>query len=218
MRRDYDAALLMLPEDGAYLTIEEVLAVRLYSGPAYQPINEFLRQVALTLTLTLTLHPHPFPYTLHPSPFTLHPTPYTLTLTLTLTLIDQRVSLAGWPALWRAPCATRASSIAHVLSDHGTHLLSPAQACRGRPAAGGEPSTLPRRPRYVAQRFLARGPAGDDHGRRYWLHEYLAQRTDADRLHARPVQRVVGPTPSVADRRRVPLRCRHHPHPQPASG
>jgi len=44
MRRDYDAALLMLPEDGAYLTIEEVLAVRLYSGPAYQPINEFLRQ------------------------------------------------------------------------------------------------------------------------------------------------------------------------------
>ena len=29
----------------ALLTKEEVLAVRLYSGPAYQPINEFLRQI-----------------------------------------------------------------------------------------------------------------------------------------------------------------------------
>ena len=35
-----------LPRAHAYLTQEEVLAVRLYSGPAYQPINEFLRQIA----------------------------------------------------------------------------------------------------------------------------------------------------------------------------
>ena len=35
-----------LPTDAAYLTLEEVLAVRLYSGPAYQPINDFLRQIA----------------------------------------------------------------------------------------------------------------------------------------------------------------------------
>ena len=34
-----------LDEDDAELTKEEVIAVRLYSGPAYQPINEFLRQV-----------------------------------------------------------------------------------------------------------------------------------------------------------------------------
>jgi len=30
----------------AYLTLEEVLAVRLYSGPAFQPLNTFLRQIA----------------------------------------------------------------------------------------------------------------------------------------------------------------------------
>ena len=35
-----------LPEEHAYLTLDEVLAVRLYSGPAFQPINEFLRQIA----------------------------------------------------------------------------------------------------------------------------------------------------------------------------
>ena len=34
-----------MPESHAYLTLDEVLAVRLYSGPAYQPINTFLRQV-----------------------------------------------------------------------------------------------------------------------------------------------------------------------------
>lgn len=34
-----------LPEEFAFLSLEEVLAVRLYSGPAYQPINEFLRQI-----------------------------------------------------------------------------------------------------------------------------------------------------------------------------
>lgn len=31
----------------ALLTLDEVLAVRLYSGPAYQPINNFLRQVGV---------------------------------------------------------------------------------------------------------------------------------------------------------------------------
>eukprot|EP00932_Pfiesteria_piscicida_P016026 SRR837773.2970.p1 GENE.SRR837773.2970~~SRR837773.2970.p1 ORF type:complete len:144 (+),score=34.54 SRR837773.2970:58-432(+) len=34
-----------LPEQHAFLSLEEVLSVRLYSGPAYQPLNEFLRQV-----------------------------------------------------------------------------------------------------------------------------------------------------------------------------
>ena len=37
---------LTLPEAHAFLTQEEVLSVRLYSGPAYQPINDFLRQIA----------------------------------------------------------------------------------------------------------------------------------------------------------------------------
>ena len=35
-----------LPEAHALLTLDEVLAVRLYSGAAYQPINRFLRQLA----------------------------------------------------------------------------------------------------------------------------------------------------------------------------
>lgn len=35
-----------LSEAHALLTLEEVLSVRLYSGPAFQPINSFLRQVA----------------------------------------------------------------------------------------------------------------------------------------------------------------------------
>lgn len=35
-----------LPEEHAYLTRHEVLAVRLFSGPAYQPINMFLRQIS----------------------------------------------------------------------------------------------------------------------------------------------------------------------------
>lgn len=37
---------LGLPKEYAFLTKEEVLAVRLYSGPAFQPINDFLRQLA----------------------------------------------------------------------------------------------------------------------------------------------------------------------------
>jgi len=36
----------MLSETFAYLTRDEALAVRLYSGPAYQPINDFLRQLS----------------------------------------------------------------------------------------------------------------------------------------------------------------------------
>lgn len=35
-----------LPESHATLTLDEVLSVRLYTGPAYQPINNFLRQIA----------------------------------------------------------------------------------------------------------------------------------------------------------------------------
>ena len=36
--------LKSLPLNAAYLTREEVFAVRLYSGPAYQPINDFLQK------------------------------------------------------------------------------------------------------------------------------------------------------------------------------
>lgn len=38
--------LAKLPETFAFLSLEEVLSIRLYSGPAYQPINDFLRQIA----------------------------------------------------------------------------------------------------------------------------------------------------------------------------
>ena len=34
-----------LPEEHALLTLDEVLALRLYSGPAYQPLNAFLREI-----------------------------------------------------------------------------------------------------------------------------------------------------------------------------
>jgi len=50
-----------LPSEHASLTLEEVLACRLYSGPAYQPINEFLRQVAKLDGRTRTaMARHPF--------------------------------------------------------------------------------------------------------------------------------------------------------------
>ena len=35
----------LLPDDAAQLTLDEVLAVRLYTGPGYQPVNDFLRQL-----------------------------------------------------------------------------------------------------------------------------------------------------------------------------
>lgn len=44
--RRADGCGLAMPEAAAYLTREEVLAVRLYSGPAYLPINNYLRQIA----------------------------------------------------------------------------------------------------------------------------------------------------------------------------
>jgi hypothetical protein len=34
-----------LPAEGALLTLDEVLAVRLYTGPGHQPLNDFLRQL-----------------------------------------------------------------------------------------------------------------------------------------------------------------------------
>jgi hypothetical protein len=37
---------VMLPDEHAFLNLDEVIAVRLYSGPAYQPINTFLRQIS----------------------------------------------------------------------------------------------------------------------------------------------------------------------------
>ena len=42
-RKGFGTALL---EPDSLLTRDEVLAIRLYSGPAFQPINEFLREVA----------------------------------------------------------------------------------------------------------------------------------------------------------------------------
>ena len=41
----FDPELLLLSEGDALLSLEEVLAVRLYSGPAFQPINAFLREI-----------------------------------------------------------------------------------------------------------------------------------------------------------------------------
>lgn len=36
----------LMAEEAAFLTLDEVLAIRLYSGPAYQPINHFLREIS----------------------------------------------------------------------------------------------------------------------------------------------------------------------------
>ena len=45
-RREEDKSLKdRLPESHAYLSLDEVLAIRLYSGPAFAPINIFLRQL-----------------------------------------------------------------------------------------------------------------------------------------------------------------------------
>ena len=50
----------LLPAEYASLTLDEVLAVRLYSGPAFQPINEFLRQISkLTGELRTQMARHP---------------------------------------------------------------------------------------------------------------------------------------------------------------
>ena len=58
-RRDQDLGT-MLTDEHAYLNLEEVLAVRLYTGPAYQPINAFLRQVSsLTDTFRAQVGQHP---------------------------------------------------------------------------------------------------------------------------------------------------------------
>ena len=40
-----DGAAVLLPEQYAFLGLEEVIAVRMYTGPAFQPINAFLRDV-----------------------------------------------------------------------------------------------------------------------------------------------------------------------------
>ena len=44
--RRNDGLGLWLADEHAFLSIEETLSVRLYSGPAFQPINTFLRQIA----------------------------------------------------------------------------------------------------------------------------------------------------------------------------
>ena len=41
-----EAGMMLLPEEHAYLTREEIIALRLYTGPAYQPINAFFRRIA----------------------------------------------------------------------------------------------------------------------------------------------------------------------------
>ena len=50
-QREAGIGLLML-DTHAYLTLDEVISVRLYSGPAFQPINEFLRQASRDLSAT----------------------------------------------------------------------------------------------------------------------------------------------------------------------
>ena len=44
-RAEHTPGLALLEQD-AFLSMELVKAIRLYSGPAYQPINTFLRQVS----------------------------------------------------------------------------------------------------------------------------------------------------------------------------
>ena len=54
------AYLTERPEEHAYLSEEEVIAVRLYTGPSYIVINDFLRQIsALKGTLRQALATHP---------------------------------------------------------------------------------------------------------------------------------------------------------------
>jgi len=56
----FDPELLLLSPDDALLTLEETLAVRLYSGPAFQPINAFLREVGkLTGAFRTKMARHP---------------------------------------------------------------------------------------------------------------------------------------------------------------
>lgn len=58
-RRDSGLGTL-LAADHAFLSLDEVLAVRLYSGPAYQPINTFLRQISsLTDAFRAQVAQHP---------------------------------------------------------------------------------------------------------------------------------------------------------------
>eukprot|EP00966_Prymnesium_polylepis_P251064 5805032-Prymnesium_polylepis.2 len=45
LSRNEKTRMLLLPPGYDQLSMEEILAVRLYSGPAYQPINDFLRQI-----------------------------------------------------------------------------------------------------------------------------------------------------------------------------
>ena len=46
VQRRKDGWGLKLDAENAFLSLEEILAVRLYSGPCFQPINTFLRQIA----------------------------------------------------------------------------------------------------------------------------------------------------------------------------
>jgi hypothetical protein len=46
LRRRKEGYGLNMPEDLAFLSMEEILSVRLYSGPSFAPINEFLRQIS----------------------------------------------------------------------------------------------------------------------------------------------------------------------------
>ena len=48
-----------LPHENALLTLDEVLAVRLYSGPSYTPINDWLRQVGKLQGKALVLANYP---------------------------------------------------------------------------------------------------------------------------------------------------------------
>jgi hypothetical protein len=59
-RRDSHVETCTLPEEYAFLTESEVIAIRLYSGPAYQPINGFLRAIGcITGAFRTALATHP---------------------------------------------------------------------------------------------------------------------------------------------------------------
>ena len=131
-----------LPEEFAFLTRDEVLAVRLYSGPAYQPLNDFLRQAS-------TLRPPPTSY-LNAQPESC-PTGH-----------------AGRPFEWRPPARSDSGPPPHVLGDHRTHRCGDSQASGREYSRRGHATIVPWCARRTSTRVLASRQLGhglrDRHG------------------------------------------------------
>ncbi len=53
-----DGIVVLLEDEFAFLTLDEVIAVRLYSGPSYQPLNDFLRQARTPTSRAVVTTPH----------------------------------------------------------------------------------------------------------------------------------------------------------------